>query len=184
MRKYKVYVFILIAAVGLMWLVLAGCEFIGPEQLSFEVIDQGENFWNGTRDEADEPDFLVIASAEEIDSPEFGIEFPPGLADTLRQVDYGESFVIIALRGQLHSTSDESTIDVQEIGRADSEVVIQASLGHPDVGSVIQMAYSSLLGFGRFKQGSGRTKAGLSWRSMGRRWQPTGIIFPERSQGR
>ncbi|HLF27777.1 MAG TPA: protease complex subunit PrcB family protein [Anaerolineae bacterium] len=110
--------------------VLAGCT-PQPVELPFESISQGRRLPGGQSYEGKEPDLLIISTAEEIDDPELGVQFDPGLAEQLRTLDYQRRFVTIVFRGLPSDTGPQFTVDILGVTRTGDQVVVKTHFGRP-----------------------------------------------------
>ena len=119
---------------------LAACR---PRQieLPFETIAKSEGFGTG-RSPAD-PNFLVIAEPEEVDSPGLDVQFPSDLAEQLRAVDYRSNFVIAVFRGRLSILSPKLDVEVLRVVRDGETVIVKARFGDSVIGERISPAFSS-----------------------------------------
>jgi hypothetical protein len=108
------------------------------EELSFETIAQGDVI--NYREES--PALFVIANNNEIDAlvPNVLAE-DPLLVDQLRQLDYDHFFAILVLQGQKGSTG--YAVNVQQIFRQGSRVMIKAEFVKPSPGAFIKPAFTS-----------------------------------------
>lgn len=130
--KWPVMTFVLLLLAGL---ALCGCKAPEPQDLLFETIDQDKSGPSGRGYGEEEPNLLIIAGSEEVDTPELDIQFPPALAEQLRALDYDRRFVVVVLRGLLVSSSPAYTVETRQVTRYGEKVVLKVHFGEPEGGS-------------------------------------------------
>ena len=113
------------------------------QELSFEVLAQGEGFAPSRMYAEREPDFLIITTLDEVDNPALDVQYPPDLVEQIRAVDYQNKFVLVVLRGSIGALSPEYTVEVLEAVRAGDNVVLKTHFGNPSPESATLSAFSS-----------------------------------------
>lgn len=129
-----------IVLLGLLLFVITACQ---PQEgkLPFETIAQGDGFYTGRGYGGEEPNLLIITGLNEVDSPGLDVEFPPELADQLRQLDYDRFFAILVLQGLKHQGG--YSITVQRVVRQDDRVNVHAEFTKPEPGTRRIQAFTS-----------------------------------------
>jgi hypothetical protein len=94
--KKKFRALILMIGVGL---ISAGCSV--SQTLPFNVLVDKAPFLVVSPDNQSMPDLMIIASPNEIVPPAPGVQYPEIMMETLKEVDFNKSFVVLHLVGQI-----------------------------------------------------------------------------------
>jgi hypothetical protein len=105
-------------------LVLCSCG-TPPQNLSFTTMTSDNHFTPRGAYWKEAPALMVIASPQDLITPDLGIHFAAGLGDPLRTLDYSHKFAVLVLQG--FKTSGGYRVMVQNVTRTGSLVSIQAT---------------------------------------------------------
>jgi hypothetical protein len=93
-KKFRALIFVI--GVGL---ISAGCSV--PSTLQFNVLVEKAPFLVVSPDNRSMPDLIIIASPDEMVPPASGVQFSEIMMETLKEVDFNKSFVVLHLVGQI-----------------------------------------------------------------------------------
>jgi hypothetical protein len=140
MRKRYLAWLLIVLSVGLM---ASACTLQRAQALPFKVIDEGTGFISGQGNMERTPKLLVIATPEQIDNPEADVQFPPGLAERLRELDYRHTVAIFVFRGLLSSTSLNYAVETRKVVQRGRTIIVQTHFGEPGPEQAVMMGFSS-----------------------------------------
>jgi hypothetical protein len=123
---------------------LAACRS-EERDLPFQTITEGEDVGRPLSPGylGKEPNLLIITTPAQVDEPRGDVQLGSDLADQLRAIDYSNSFAVVVLRGHLGGLSSDYTVDIQQVTRSGSRVVLRTHFGVPKPGSFINDLTSS-----------------------------------------
>ena len=140
-RRLIIIIAVLLGGAGVV-LILTARQLSGTE-LPFETVAEDYGFFGGQGYVSEEPNLIVITTPEGVDSPGLGVEFGPELSSKLRDLDYEHRIAIVVLRGLIGGTSSEFTVDILQITRSGSRVILKTHFGTPGPGKGSLPATSS-----------------------------------------
>jgi hypothetical protein len=100
-----------------------------PQNLSFTTMTSDNDFTSRGAYWKEAPALMVIASPQDLITPNLGIHIAAGLGDPLRTLDYSHKFAVLVLQG--FKTSGGYRVMVQNVTRTGSLVSIQATFVTP-----------------------------------------------------
>lgn len=115
------------------WLLLAACDTMSPQELSYTVLENGQSAqWTSA-----DPGMLVVATREEIAS--VAPHLSPDAAATLETLDYAREFALLVLRGREARIPVQAPI--QRIVWWGNVLTVQMNLGEEDPATISGSPY-------------------------------------------
>ena len=148
--KLVVLLISLLGVAAVIFVALVVIPFVAQEQLPFEVLDEGPG---GQGYEGWVPALVIVASQNDVQSPEPGIEFRPNVIEHLNAIDYSQFFAILVLHGRVGDAG--YSVNVQQVGQFNGKVTVLAEFIRPPPGTLTIPVFTSPFQLIKVSKGSG-----------------------------